>query len=284
MVLTSPNGSRKPALKWTLPLLAGAGVLVATLYSSLVRPSYEASGTALIKRTALDYPGGAGEEAKNRWVWVRDGLALKAELTADERLRDIIANIPELAARRTAFAASGISRQTKVASLGDADLLFAQELRRQLTVIYTGGDENIYEVRARDQDPDVARALAAALLSEVGKMTEGQGATAAQSALQALAEKARVAREEGASQGDFVEESRSLLAEYYDHFTAKADLQAATDKDRFRILSHPVAAVQVWPRPLASGLVAAAFGIFAALVLDLWMRRRLESSPAGAKP
>lgn len=273
-----------PRLKWTLPLFAGTAALLALLHAGLATPVYEVGGTILVKRTSLDYPGGAGEEAKNRWVWVRDGLALKAELTSDARLRDIVATIPALAARRTAFVDAYLKKHAHVAPADatEIELIYAQELRRALAISYTGGDENIFEVRARDNDPTVARALTAALLSEIGDMTRDQGAAAAKLAQVALLEKAKKAREDGLSQGDFVEDSRPLLAEYYDHFVAKAELAAATDKDRVSILSHPVAAVRVWPKPLFAALAAAAFGMLLALALDLFqpngVRRLLKSA------
>jgi uncharacterized protein involved in exopolysaccharide biosynthesis len=151
-----------------LPLAAGAalGAAAAGVYAKLTPPIYQCSVMAALDRPHVEVPSSTNEDQKNRWVWVRDGLALQQDLVSDVFLTELIAGTPPLAARFDQFAseaAHGISQT-------DLRLAFAEKLRREIQVDYTGGDANGFIITVRDADPVTARRIAEASLDQLRKL------------------------------------------------------------------------------------------------------------------
>ncbi len=87
-----------------MPLLATLFALMALAYAKVTPNLYDVSADVLIRRTQVEPIEGASEAAKNRWVWVRDGLALREEMSSDETLAAVLKDVPALAARQADFA------------------------------------------------------------------------------------------------------------------------------------------------------------------------------------
>ena len=93
-------------LRILLPTLAAVFALAALTYGLVTPKQFEVSASILVRRTAIEPIEGAGEAGKNRWVWVRDGLALKEELSSDATLMEIVRDVPDLSARKDSFCRS----------------------------------------------------------------------------------------------------------------------------------------------------------------------------------
>ncbi|MBI1861138.1 MAG: hypothetical protein HYR96_09500 [Deltaproteobacteria bacterium] len=128
------------------------GALLAGIAAKLIPPRFESRSVVLVQRNRVAFPGMNFEEDKNRWVWVRDGFALRDSLLADQFLIDYLETRP-------AFQ----ERLEKKAPSEYAWPWLSDRVRRQIRVDYTGGDEFSYVIVARDRNPEEARALAEVL-------------------------------------------------------------------------------------------------------------------------
>lgn len=251
-----------------MPLLATVFALAALGYAKMTPNVYEVSAAVLVRRTQVEPMEGASEASKNRWVWIRDGLALKEELTSDDVLSGALKDVPALQARRDAYAA-----KAKINDLppGDQDVLFFEELRKQITVTFNGGDESVYGLTFRDKDAKVARETVTALIAQLKRLAVDEAAAARRDAVDALERKALAGDAEPGSK--FVTATTSRGKERLDDYrvllAARDELYKTEDQSRVKILRHPVKAGVAWPKVPVLMILGALVGCAAALLTDL---------------
>jgi uncharacterized protein involved in exopolysaccharide biosynthesis len=251
-----------------MPLLAATLALAALGYAKLTPNLYDVTADVLLRRSQVEPIEGAGEAAKNRWVWVRDGLALKEELTSDETLAAVLKDVPELAARQAAFA-----EKAKLGDLDAADqeVLYLESLRRQINVVFNGADESVFSLTLRDRDPRLARQVVKALIGQLKRLAVDEAAAARREAVQALGQKA-LAGDVGLG-SKFVAtvagRGKDRLDDYRIFLAARDELYKTEDDSRVRVLRHPVKAELAWPKVPFLMIAGAILGAALALLIDL---------------
>lgn len=251
-----------------MPLLATAFALAALGYARMTPSTFEVTAEVLVRRTQVEPMEGASEAAKNRWVWIRDGLALKEELTSDDVLAETLKGVPALQARRDAFVT-----RAKLADLpsGDQDVLFFEEFRKQITVVFNGGDESVYGLTIRDKDAKLARETVTALIAQLKRLAVDEAAAARRDAVDALERKALAGDTELGSK--FVSATTSRGKERLDDYrvllAARDELYKTEDQNRVKVLRHPVKAEVAWPKAPLLMILGALAGCAAALLIDL---------------
>ncbi len=129
----------KPALLVVLITFLGG------LIFSLVTPKiYLSKSHVGLFRQNLEDPDGNNEEARNRWVWIRDGLNLQSSLVTDEVLLDFI---------NKSESAKEFNQQNPHKPLSLA------YLKSLIKIDYTGADENNYIIEVKASNPKLAYEL-----------------------------------------------------------------------------------------------------------------------------
>jgi hypothetical protein len=227
------------------------GAIGGFAYARLASPIYQAVGMAALERPHVEIPNASNEDLKNRWVWVRDGLALQQALISDDFLVSLISTVPAMNERFAHFSTqTGYHREN--VSERDLRLAFSEHLRREIQVDYTGGDANGFVITVRDGQATVARDIAAAALARLRSL-----------ALDAVADEYSRTRHalEGRPESKAIESAR--LA------------QQAYAEGAFRILREPFEPLRpVWPRRdllLALGIF---FGALVGMALEFLLGRK----------
>jgi uncharacterized protein involved in exopolysaccharide biosynthesis len=230
-------------LRW---LLLGALILAAVAGTVLVTTAtakFESTAQVLLKRAQLERAGGASEESKNRWVWVRDGMELKHHLVSEGVLAGVVQQI----------AVKGLRADPAM-------------LRKSLTVHYSGGDDNLFTIRVRDTDAARSIAVVDALLSAFPAIATGERQTALTASIRAL---------ESAGSAGESESAKARRAEIIE--TLKSDLAFANaeNANRIVIIERPTSAKKIWPRPLFIYTAAGVIALFLACLIAVVLRREV---------
>lgn len=225
-------------LRWLLLGALALALAVATLVTLSATPKYEASAQILLKRPQLERAGGASEESKNRWVWVRDGMELRHHLVSE----DVLAAV-----------AQEISAAGHVAT--------ADELRSLVSVHYSGGDDNLFTIKITDTSSERAITAAAAFLRLFPNLAIGERQQSLAESIKAL---------ESTTSGSESERERraEILA------TLRSDLVFAEAENQRRIvvIERPGGTKKVWPRPFFIFATSAVAALFLACLVAVTLR------------
>lgn len=248
-----------------IPLVSAAFVAVAGIYCLLAPLQYEVSGTVVVHRQRVENPNTSGEDEKNRWIWVRDGMGLKESLLSDKNWLGSLQENPLLKARFETFLkknAKSIETSRKLgATEEDIQVSFSQNLIRQVNVDFTGGDSYSYVVRVRDLDPLFAKALVTALIDRAKVKIVQESQQAYQSSLQAIAESLKSTKNR---------ESLSYLKSTEKQLKVASLLFDSTALTRVEVVRTPhIPLKAVWPRPELLLLVALFLGATIGLGVEL---------------
>ena len=127
-----------------LCLLTGA--LILTAMNFLVAKTHLVKSEVILKRFNSSISGDNSELAKNRWIWVRDGLEIAKRLQAVPLASKILSELNYQQVDATQWASNN------------------------LKVDYTGGDENLYILEVRSWDRESGQLISQALINELEKM------------------------------------------------------------------------------------------------------------------
>ncbi|MCB0418484.1 MAG: hypothetical protein KDD39_12605, partial [Bdellovibrionales bacterium] len=197
-------------------LVVGAvlgSLIVAALYATLSPKQYLVSARVVVNRSQIEAPNLAMEDSKNRWVWVRDGYAIKEALLSGEFLNQLIDELPLLKERYARYQETQGARIDAVAGATHADLRaeFVAKLSRELSVDFLGGDSFTYVLSAKDANPLLAKRLLNKLMDRVRYLVVEEPKAAYQSALTSL--QAEIAKKHTPTTLSFLNETyQSLLA------------------------------------------------------------------------
>lgn len=105
-----------------------------TIYTFVTPKLYQSEAQVVLMRLNLEHPNKVIEESRNRWVWLRDGLALKSALLSDQLINH------ELELR-------GLKQ----------DIRERESLLKNIRIDFTGADEFAFNITVKDQDPKRAQ-------------------------------------------------------------------------------------------------------------------------------
>ena len=207
---------------------------------------FESTSIIMLKRAQMERSGHSTQDTGNRWVWVRDGLELKNELVSEVVLKKVIAIIV-----------------TKNQSSQSA--LEVSQLRKQVEVHYSGGDDNLFTIRVQQNDPELAKAMAEAYLEIFPSLAIERRMQALESSLATM--------ERSLSEKGLSAEQQSRKIDIIE--TIKSDITLAkSERDqRIVIIQSASPAVRIWPQPLFILVAFGCFGVFFAAVITVFLKK-----------
>lgn len=242
--------------------LVFAGAVAGAAYSQFAKPVFESVASVVLYRDRVENPNSVSEDAKNRWVWIRDGLTLTEGLLSDDFLSATVMKDSELAARYGAFRDKLLRRH--VLDRGDDSLaLFVQRLRKEIRIDYTGGDSNTFIFTVRDRSPIVAKNLAQEVVNRLRNVWVNGLQEIYSESLVAIEREIPKAEPEGASP-----KSRSYLKNTYNGLLVASRLNDVVSARSFQLVRKPFFPIKpLWPR--RGALVP--LGAFVGLLLGLFL-------------
>ncbi len=152
---------------WTIPFFVIVGALCGLAYCAYTIPLYEISGSVGLLRPTLPPVSNYMPETQNRWVWIRDGLAMKNMLLQDSVLYDVIQSSEVLKERLELF-----SIEFPALQKDDLTSNFINKLKKSIKIQYTGGDANIFIFTVKDANPGLAKEIVSQLMSQLKSLYE----------------------------------------------------------------------------------------------------------------
>ncbi|HAZ13619.1 MAG: hypothetical protein A2X86_13885 [Bdellovibrionales bacterium GWA2_49_15] len=147
---------------WPIPFFAILAVICSVVYCLVAQPLFEVTGSIGIMRPTLPPVSNFMPETQNRWVWIRDGLAMKNMLLQDSLLQQIIAQSEILRQRLHSYS-------LKLPKMAQEDTMsnYIAFLKKSIKVQYTGGDANIFIFTVTDSNPALAKEVVNILMDRL---------------------------------------------------------------------------------------------------------------------
>ncbi|MFN8370941.1 MAG: hypothetical protein U0T83_10005 [Bacteriovoracaceae bacterium] len=119
-------------------------IIIGFIFSMATTKIYLSKSHVGLFRQNLEDPDGNNEEARNRWVWIRDGLNLQSALVTDAILVDFISKNTAAKEYQEQFPGKNLS---------------VAYLKSLIKIDYTGADENNYIIEVKAPTPKLAYEL-----------------------------------------------------------------------------------------------------------------------------
>lgn len=256
------------------PIVLTVAVLmgIAGIYSALTPEIYESAGRVLIHREVVEVPPQANEATKNRWIWVRDGYALKDALVSQDFLSSFLGKHSILQAHYAEFAKA----QKVPATESDRRSQFLTEFRKAIDVEWLGGDAFIYVIRVRDRSAALARDLTTALVERLKTLPAERAQQAYHDSLTALQAQINNSRSP---------KTKEELQETYRKIFVSSVLYSGSAPSRVEVIETPSVPLRsIWPRIDRLLVLAAIAGLAIGLLLEyiLSWARQSRRTPAEA--
>jgi hypothetical protein len=246
-------------------VIVGTGLLLGLVLASAALPflpeKFASDATVLVRRPRIADPINDNQATRDRWIWARDGLAVKEELLSDSFLAEQSGLTKELVARfKAASAADAI----------DAKANLLASLRANIKIQYTGGDSNSFQVQVIDRDAKTAAALAGSMVERieylyVGNVLEGY-ASALEKTKEEMRRLAEMPSTKDATESSVRAVRKTALEQTYQHLTTAQLVHEVEGDQLVQTVIKPVpASSPFWPnKPFIIVL-----GGFAGFVLGL---------------
>ncbi len=255
--------------------LFAAGALV---YDFFAPEQYEVLGRVTVHRTQVEAPNASTEESKNRWIWVRDGYAIKDSLLSQELLSSILAKSSLLQGRYKEFLRDndGLIKESVKRGLGDSDLQiqFLADFRRSIEVDYLGGDAFTFVITVRDKSPILAKEVVTVLVDRLRSIVIEDTEKAYDQSLLALQEELR---------SNTTPEIRAHLADTYRGLLSSKVLFAAGASRRVEVVQAPsIPLTPIWPKIDRLLILAMVAGLAMGLLLEYVFAWSKQQQPQAA--
>lgn len=251
-------------------------LLAGLVYGLVATKKYEVSARIVINRGQIEAPNLPMEESKNRWVWVRDGYAIKDSLVASDFLTGLIEKLPLLRQRFESFAEASVSRMARVSGASSSDLRaqFVSDLGKQISVDFLGGDSFTFVITVRDSAPLLAKEILSKLIDRIRFLVVDETRAGYEKSL-ALLRSEITKKHSGAT--------RAYLGETYQNLLAHSVLFEAQADKRVEVVQQPAIPLDAtWPQPdrllLFALLLGLAVGFCLEYVLILMRAPRVQTT------
>lgn len=251
--------------------------LGALIYDHFAPEQYEVLGRVTVHRTQVEAPNASTEESKNRWIWVRDGYAIKDSLLSQDLLSSILAKSNLLQQRYQEFLKDNGSLIQDAAKrgLGDADLQiqFLADFRKSIDVDYLGGDAFTFVITVRDKSAILAKEVVAVLIDRLKSLVIQDTQAAYDKSLLALQEELR---------RNTTPEIRASLADTYRGLLSSKVLFVAGAARRVEVVQAPsIPLTPIWPKIDRLLILAMVAGLALGLLLEYalgWNKQQLQTA------
>lgn len=221
-------------------------VLIAICYIAVTPKVYVASSRVVIFRMKIENPENGSDEARNRWIWIRDGLNINSALVSDDQLKKFLET-------------SSVAKQaTQNISSENGKLKF---LRRMVNAQFTGADENNYVIETKASDPKLALELNTHIFNNL-KFLAIQKDNDDFKALEDKINQEAAAYPASSAEKAFYQ--NKLMKMKFEHVIFQSQKEKV-----FQVISEPsVADKAVWPKPMAILMVALLVGLVIGFALE----------------
>jgi uncharacterized protein involved in exopolysaccharide biosynthesis len=231
---------RKFFCRFNWPFL-GALVFICfgILYINLVQPVFSSTSRVVIFRNKVENPDEASDEARNRWIWIRDGLNVSSALVTDDLLRRFVER------------SSSAQSETKHLDSETAKLKFLKSL---VKIQFTGADENNYQIDVQSSNQVLALELNQHVFAYLRYLSISKDSEDFNSIIQAVHAQAE---EFAFNSPEFQFYKTKVMKLKFDHALSQTQRQKG-----FRVITYPhVDDKPIWPKPLAILIVFAVAGL-----------------------
>jgi len=247
----------------------------ALVYDYFAPEQYEVVGRVTVHRTQVEAPNASTEESKNRWIWVRDGYAIKDSLLSQDLLSSILAKSSLLQARYRDFLKDNdrLIQESQKRGLGDSDLQiqFLADFRRSIEVDYLGGDAFTFVITVRDKSAVLAKEVVTVLVDRLRSIVIEETTKAYDQSLAALQDELR---------RNTTPEIRAHLADTYRGLLSSKVLFAAGAGRRVEVVQAPsIPLTPIWPKIDRLLILALVAGLATGLLLEHVLAWSRENQP-----
>ncbi len=220
-------------------IMATLALLVGVIYAQTTAEVYQAVSEVLILRPAQETNLKTNEEARNRWIWARDGLALRKSILNDKVMSDIL----------------------KLESIKKIENP-QQVVERMITIEYTGADEFAFKIQVKGSDKKLILEINKILFNELKHNYLTLPDRAYNQAIKRFEEKAIT----------------SSLKEKLVEIKAIQAWESSVREETWKVIKSPqVLPEKVWPRKTAIVISLAFMGLILGMFLDGLMSLRGKS-------
>lgn len=199
------------------------------LYLNLVSPVYQSTSRVVIFRNKVENPDNASDEARNRWIWIRDGLNVSSALVTDDLLQRFIEDVP--LGKTATESYDGPVAKTKF-------------LRSLIKIQFTGADENNYQIDVQSTNPELALELNRHIFNFLKYLSVTKDNEVFNKIIQSVHSQAG---EFSANSAEYNYYQAKVMKLKFEHALAQVQRQSG-----FRVISYPyVDDKPLWPKPLA---------------------------------
>lgn len=248
-------------------------VVIAVMAYDAISPSlYEVTSRVVVHRSPVETPNYSTEESKNRWIWVRDGYAIKDSLLSQPFLSALLTQSPGLQDRYKEYLADNAAtiKASSTHGVSDSDLQiqFLAEFKEGLEVDYLGGDAFTYVIKVRDKSAVLAKEVAVALVEKLRALVVDNTRQSYARSLAALQVELRKNQ---------TPEVQQYLGETYRSILGASILFDASADRRIEVVQAPSIPLKaVWPKLDRLLILAAVAGLALGLLLEYlisWAKR-----------
>jgi len=230
-----------------ITLLAGLSGVIYALDST---PQYSAISKVAVFRQKFEVPEHSSEEARNRWVWIRDGLSVQSSIVNDSVLNEIKQTIPE----------------TKILlSHYDGEMAQRKALLKMINIQFTGADEFNFVLEVVSPIKDVSIQINKILLKRLEYLVVTQQQKIFDQVLKELKGKMGNAIPKSENYLYFQEQMRKMTFDY--------TLTQVQREQNFQVTMQPFADDKpIWPKKKFIVLIALFIGFIAGIGCEVLMK------------
>lgn len=237
---------------WTI-VFAILGALIGIVSSFTIDPIYQGRAQALMVRIKIEPSSKTIEESRNRWIWIRDGLGIKANLLADETFDNFVKSY----STSIDFKSIKLPTSTLSRDMVPESQLLREELRKMVKVDFTGADDFRFLITVKSVSPQITLRLTEFLFERLELLLVQNYQVQFIEALKSYA--------------DVIEPflKNQSLKDQVIKMRAEHAFEQAQRKNSFQILNKPtISPNPIWPRKKIITLFGLFVGCMVGLAID----------------
>lgn len=237
---------------YLLPIICiSISIIIASIYISISASIYKATSKVVIKRSKLEAPTISTPEIRNRWVWLRDGLDLKANLDSEQMLLTLFVNEKSL----------NIDFPSTFENFSKKHITQFRKFKNNIQIDYSGPDDNIFRISTSFHNKKGALLLNKKLITTFKKLYLAEGKEAQKDLISSLE------NQDLSKSSHLIEAKEKLKLSFL--------ASSITRSKSFQILVHPNSNItKIWPKPKFLILFSIIVGLFFGIILHIFVFKK----------
>lgn len=216
------------------------GLLIALGYIKVTPHVFESLSEVLILRANMETPFKVQEESRNRWIWLRDGLALQKNVMDEKLLQAVLEEIEQ----------------------EPGEKLNLKGLRKKASIEFTGADEFLFKINVRDTSKENALKINQLIFHRLKDLYLVRPVEVFNSSLTAFSE-------------HYPKQGRdNTVASNINQLKALHGWEQAQREASFQVILSPQVSPEIiWPKKTAVAILGVLLGLFIGVSVDLFLSR-----------